>query len=232
MEEEKKRMSKKKKVALILLIPIIAIILILGISLGVSMAKGSKEGLEYKKVDGGYYVSYKYATYNAPTDPLEIEVPAEYNGEPVIGVADEGFYGGGARLVSVTLPDTVTYIGERAFLDCSYLVTINMGKGVKSIGAKAFSGCQKLTFFALPDTLESIGESAFQYCANIVSVTIPEKVTVIEAYTFAMCSRLEGAYMSDNVTKIGKMAFFHCSALKNIQYPQTAEVGEDAFKLS
>ena len=47
-------------------------------------------------------------------------------------------------LTSITIPNSVTSIGELAFFGCSSLTSITIGNGVTSIGEEAFYGCEAL----------------------------------------------------------------------------------------
>ena len=62
---------------------------------------------------------------------------------------------------SVTIPDTVTSIGEYAFYDCTSLTSVTIPDSVTSIGGSAFSGCTSLTSVTIPDSVTSIGSYAF-----------------------------------------------------------------------
>ena len=48
-------------------------------------------------------------------------------------------------LTSVTIPDSVTRIGEALFIGCSELTSVTIGSGVTSIGTRVFESCMKLT---------------------------------------------------------------------------------------
>ena len=63
-------------------------------------------------------------------------------------------------LVSITLPDSLREIGDRAFYDCAGLKSIRLPQGLRSIGEEAFQGTSIETF-ALPPEIESIGQRAF-----------------------------------------------------------------------
>ena len=91
-------------------------------------------------------------------------------------------------LTSVTIPSTVTYIGERAFEGTS-LTSVTIPSGVTSIGEGTFifSG---LTSVVIPSGVTTIGDEAFGGCTNLTDVTIPSSVTNIEGSAFLGCTSL------------------------------------------
>ncbi len=120
------------------------------------------------------------------------------------------FYGAGFNNCTITIPATVTVIGDQAFNErwsgtgISGL-TFEAGSKLSSIGNDAFYG-NKITKLELPSTLEIIGSEAF---ANtlVSEVVIP-----------------------GNVTKIGYSAFYGCANLKKITIPGSVkEIGNSAF---
>ena len=82
----------------------------------------------------------------------------------------------------LTIPDSVTSIGDYAFCDCSSLTSINIPDSVTSIGRSAFHGCSSLTSINIPDSVTDIGDEAFFGCSSLKSVTIPDSVTSIGEY--------------------------------------------------
>jgi len=75
--------------------------------------------------------------------------------------------------VTVTIPDSVTSIGQRAFLRCSSLVTITILGSFTSIGEKAFWRCSSLVIVTIPATVTNIGEDAFMDCSSLATLLIP-----------------------------------------------------------
>ncbi len=73
-------------------------------------------------------------------------------------------------LTNITIPDSVTSIGARAFEGCISLNSVAVGNGVISIEGFAFSGCAGLTSVNIPNSVTAIGEQAFYNCMNL-SVT-------------------------------------------------------------
>ncbi|MBQ2340629.1 MAG: leucine-rich repeat protein, partial [Bacteroidaceae bacterium] len=74
-------------------------------------------------------------------------------------------------LTSITIPNSVTSIGNLAFEDCEELKSLTIGNSVTSIGRSAFAYCEKLTSVTIPKSVTSIGEKAFRYCRSLTSVT-------------------------------------------------------------
>ena len=101
--------------------------------------------------------------------------------------AGDGLFGGFSGLTSVTIPNSVTSIGDYAFYECRGLTSVTIGNSVTSIGDGAFSGCSGLTSVTIPNSVTSIGGSAFFYCSGLTSVTIGNSVTSIGHGVFAYC---------------------------------------------
>ncbi len=131
---------------------------------------------------------------------------------------------------SITIPDSVKYIGDSAFEDCYNLKSITIPKGVTSIGDSTFAWCSGLKTVTLPKTLKTIGDSAFSYCSNIKSITIPDGVTSIGDYAFHWCSSLASMTIPDSVKTIGDGVFESCTNLKTVTIPNSVKtMGSDVF---
>ena len=100
-------------------------------------------------------------------------------------------------LTSVTIPSSVTTIGDYAFARCSSLTSVTIPEGVISIGSSAFYGCSSLTSVTIPSSVTSIGDSAFYGCSGLTSVTIPSSVTFIGDEAFLFCLSLTSVHISD-----------------------------------
>ena len=116
-------------------------------------------------------------------------------------------------LTSVTIPNSVTSIEAYAFSSCSGLTSIEIPNSVTSIGYQAFYGCSGLTSIEIPNSVTSIGYQAFYGCSGLTSVTIPNSVTSIEEETFKNCSSLTSVTIGNSVTSIGNLAFEGCTSL-------------------
>ena len=82
-------------------------------------------------------------------------------------------------LTSVTIPDSVTSIGDAAFECCTEPDQRNDPRQRHQHRAMAFASCTSLTSVTIPDSVTSIGDAAFSDCTSLTSVTIPDSVTSI-----------------------------------------------------
>ena len=93
-------------------------------------------------------------------------------------------------LTSVTIPNSVTTIGEYAFYDCDGLTSVTIGNSVTEIGKYAFYGCTGLTSITIPGSVTTMGSRVFKGCSSLTSVTIGNSVTRIGFQAFSDCSGL------------------------------------------
>ena len=146
-------------------------------------------GLFFTLIDG----DTAYSVSRGLAIATEMVIPNVYNGLPVTAIDSVGFlvY---TNMMSVTIPDSVTLIGDGAFQGCSSLTSVSIGNSVTNIGGSAFSGCAGLTSIEIPDSVTSIGWSAFEDCTGLTSVTIGNSVTSIGLWAFRGCNSLSAIF--------------------------------------
>ena len=133
-------------------------------------------------------------------------------------------------LTSVTIPNSVTSIGNWAFSNCSGLTGIVIPNSVTSIGYSSFLGCSGLTGIEIPNSVTSIGDYAFSRCSGLTSIEIPNSVTSIGNWAFSYCSGLTSIVIPNSVTSIGESVFHYCSGLTSIEIPNSVtSIGNWAF---
>ncbi len=150
-----------------------------------------------------------------------------------IEIIKKGGIAANKYLTTVSLPSTLTELGEAAFNNSTALTTITFpnGNNILAIGAQAFKECNKLASFEIPSGVISIGEEAFYNCTKLASpITIPENITVIQPSTFYGCTALSTVNLHNQITRIEQSAFHGCSALEDIALPKSLEyIGKHAF---
>ncbi|MCP4930002.1 MAG: leucine-rich repeat domain-containing protein [Gammaproteobacteria bacterium] len=148
----------------------------------------------------------------------ELIIPASIEGKLVTSIGRKAF-SDCYNLTSITIPDSVTSIGELAFAH-SRMTSITIGNGVTSIGKRAF-GYAGMTSITIGNSVTSIGEWAFSDCPNLTSLTIPGSVTSIGGFAFNDCKSLTSITIGNGVTSIGRYAFQYCYKLTSITIPDS-----------
>ena len=137
---------------------------------------------------------------------------------------------GCSHLTGIGIPASVTSIGVSAFKDCSDLETFDWPDVITSISDNAFNGCEALKTFEIPGTVTTIGNGAFADCTNLLSVDIPASVDSIGNSAFENCWRMEDVSFQNGLQSIGSRAFYGCQSLTSAIIPDSVtEIGSDAF---
>ena len=154
-------------------------------------------------------------------------------------------------LTSVSIPDSIQFVSDKAFKDCNalpveegilyagpYLVSVTdktlheyrVKEGTRFVGFSAFSDCRDMTSVILPDSIKRIGREAFRNCRSLTSIVIPPDVVRIEDSTFYNCRSLTSVRIPDGVLMIGDGAFLDCEALTQVNFPNgLQEIESSAF---
>lgn len=115
----------------------------------------------------------------------------------------------GTAIETVTIPATVTTIGNYAFSDCWSLTTANIAGG---------------------SALTEMGYDVFAYCSALNSISLPNGITELKSSVFYGCSSLTSAILPATLKSIGSSCFYGTPSLKNIDFPQTlTRLGDGAF---
>jgi len=176
----------------------------------------------------GYAVSGNtaYVTYNFGASG-NIVIASTFNGYPVTSILGRAFQGA-TGLKSVTIPSSVTNIGDFAFRDCTSLTNISVdaaNPAYSSLNGVFFDKAQTtlLAFpfgrggsYVIPNTVTSIVTEAFYNCIGLTSVTIPNSVTRIGSYVFYGCNSLASVTIPDSVTSLLFRSFESCGSLTNV----------------
>ena len=176
--------------------------------------------VEYITVENCIYIiengNAVFGNYHGSEE--NIIIPSSVNGYTVIG-----FEGGGNRnsiVTSITIPDSVTYIGDEMFRGW-HLKSITIPNSVTSIGRSAFECCYSLETITIPESVITVGDKAFSQCDNLTEATILNGV--IGWGMFERCYSLKTVNLGENITELRNGAFYN-SALESIIIPESIEV--------
>ena len=124
---------------------------------------------------------------------------------------------------SLTIPETVTAIGEGAFTNLEGLKTIIIPSTVKRIEKNAFRNNKTLENVIIQEKegegLEYIGPGAFYGCSNLKTINLPDTITTIESECFRGCTQLSNIKLPANLTVLTAHSFME-TGLKTIELPQ------------
>ncbi|MBP3375362.1 MAG: leucine-rich repeat domain-containing protein [Clostridia bacterium] len=176
-----------------------------------------------KRVDGVYYVGECAVSFDKTVN----EVTIKDGTERIFEGAFKNAYG----LTSITIPASVTYIGEGAFLECSGLEVVNISDLAKwcqiefvgldsnpvTCSQALYLNGEPVTDLVIPDGVDAVSDRAFRGCATITSVTIPQGVKSIGERAFFYCQNLSSVNISGTAESIGYLAFAACTKLEKIE---------------
>ena len=175
--------------------------------------------------------------YNGPGGAVDIPSTISVNGVEflVTSIGADAFSvgsnGGNNNFISVTIPGSVTSIGDFAFMDDSTLASVTIPNSVTSIGWDVFNCCTNLTSVAFPGSVTNFGNGGtFVNCSGLTNVTFANGLTSIGDQMFRSCSRLTSVTIPNSVTSIGYYAFYGCYGLTGAYFQGNAPSPDsDAF---
>lgn len=177
---------------------------------------------------------------------VNIPKSINYNGTEyrVTSLAERSFEGRD-DITYLSIPSSITSIGEYAFAECGSNIKVNItsleawckvkfGNEHSSplSSAKAFYlNDVEVKSLSIPSGVTSISSCAFYQCRSITSLSIPSTVTSISGSAFEDCTGLTSVTFSEGLTSIGGSAFEGCKGLTSITIPSTVtSIALNAFK--
>ena len=174
----------------------------------------------YSSIDGVLYNYVQDTLIQCPGAKTSITIP-----NSVTSIGDSAF-SGCSSLTSVTIPNSVTSIGRWAFWGCSGLTTLNFNAiDCQDFEDSYFNGNHvgsfgnSLTTVNIGDSVQRIPAYFVSGCSDLTLVTIPTGVTSIGGWTFSGCSGLTSVTIPTGVTSIEGYTFYGCTGLTSITIP-------------
>jgi len=185
---------------------------------------------------------FTYEVYSNISFPENISL-----GEGWTDISDNAFIR--TALTQITIPASVTSIGENAFLGTKYLnnITVNSSNtnyssdilGVLFDKNKTnliqYPIANTITSYTIPSTVTSIGENSFIANTSLTQITIPSSVTIIGDSAFERIISLESVIFAhdSSLNTIGGEAFYGTTNLTSISIPSNVtNIGVNAFQQS
>ena len=189
---------------------------------------------------------YYYGSSTSSTTDNDYYIPSSLKSVTVTnGNILYGAFYGCRGLTSITIPNSVTSIGDYAFYECSSLTSVTIPDSVTSIGDHAFWYCTALTSVTIPDSVTSIGGEAFYDCNSLISVHISNiakwcAISFGDYYAnplrnvhnlYVNGELVKDLIIPDNVTSICDWAFYCCTGLTSVTIPNSVtSIGDYAFQ--
>ncbi|MCR5137683.1 MAG: leucine-rich repeat protein [Oscillospiraceae bacterium] len=123
-------------------------------------------------------------------------------------------YVGGIKLTNLEIPSGITELKNKAFYGYKYLQTVTIPSTVSNMGESVFASCSSLQSAVVCSS--SLGDSAFKNCASLQTVFLAEGLTTIERYAFWECESLCEISIPSTVSTIKGCAFYGCDALEKV----------------
>jgi hypothetical protein len=133
-------------------------------------------------------------------------------------------------LTNLTIPASLTDLGDWTFSDCVGLADITIPDSINRVGWGTFNGCTHLNRLTIGGGVTNIEDSAFSHCSRLERVVIPDSVLGIGDSAFASCPGLTSVTMGCGVGRIGLGGFNQCAGLTDVVFRGNAPgVGSYVF---
>lgn len=182
------------------------------------------DGCTVTAISGGWYIG-------------EDGKPVLYGNIHGISYADDGMiadsqvyspFSENTEIKSVTIPDSVKWIGAISFRNCISLKKVILPSELEFIGNNCFDGCSSLESISIPDSVEYIDQEAFKNCLSLRSADLPN--AHYEHSVFENCSSLREITLPSGMTELPPFMFSGCTELASVSFPEgMTTIGDSSF---
>ena len=225
------QLSKSKIFLIILGLTLITVALSIGLIFTLSPTKNApSQPSTFAATDGNwtYTVSNNQATitaYSVNTTGT-LTIPNTLGGYPVVAIGSASssssgvFYNDSFSYVSI--PSTITTIGDYAFYNCRSLLEINLPSNLTTLGKYSFCSCSAITKLTIPGKVTAIGENCFSSCSNLTQLDFATGITNITYGNGAFsCPNITIVNLSNTMTNLPNLS--NCTLLKNLIIPNNIQ---------
>lgn len=137
-------------------------------------------------------------------------------------------------MTGITIPNSVTLVGQEAFAFCNKLASVTISSGVASIGQQAFAWCDGITSIVIPSSVTSIGSDAFYHCTALTAIRVDSANPNYQAISGVLFDKsgttiirvpamFAGSYaIPMSVNSIEDNAFSDCTMLSSVTMQSTS----------
>ena len=182
----------------------------------------NKDGTSYGHI--GYIFGAVQRTESADFVPSSLKTVIITGGSTI----DYGAFMYCASLESISIPESVTKVGNFAFEYCTNLTSVEFGENsqLASISCGMFEKCSSLKSIKVPDSVTYINDNAFEYCTSLESITFGEnsQLNYIGELVFDACTNLKSIKIPDGVLYLGGYAFGLCTSLESVIFGEKSQL--------
>lgn len=173
------------------------------------------------KNDDDYDDVYKPLFYNCPLTSLymgrNIDYTSDYGRAPFCKqhiLTDVRFSQAG----------TVTYCKDNLLYKVNNCASLTLPESLTSIGDETFAGMSKLRSIVIPNSVTAIGYSAFEDDTALESVRLSTSCPYLPKYMFSGCSGLKIITIPAVVNKMGDKMFTNCTSLNTVIFDDASDI--------
>ncbi len=171
----------------------------------------------------------------------DVIVPSTLGGYPVARISSLAFQDC-TEMTGITIPSSVTYIGDGIFKGCTKLASITVDENNEDyysagnciitreeVAYTVVAGC-KTSVIPDDNSIDIIDRMAFAGCTELTEIKIPSSVAMIDSEAFSGCSKLEKISIPSDILAMADDAFENCGALVYNEYENGKYLGNDENK--
>jgi len=170
---------------------------------------------------------------------VTVVVPKAIGGVPVRAVGETCFSNltvlsvlqgteDNVSLTRVVLPETVTSIGDSAFLNCTALTSVECYGPLERVGIRAFEMCESLTEVVFHNGVREMGVYTFNQCKSLHTAKLGSALAALPEGAFFGCGFTGELVL--NTPEIGDLAYSGCAGVTSVHVlPAVKSLGAGAF---